>query len=233
MDTWLEWARGPAFRACLAFMILGLIRHMAIILYETFRNVWRAGDKTLPYRAVTQTTLSWLVPVGRLRDRFVYSATTLLFHVSIIVVPLLLGGHILLWERGIGVSWPAIPNGLADALTILALSCAALLIVQRATARDTRSLSRASDYVLPAIVALPFASGFLVMHQSVNPFSFPAMMLLHVASADLLLLLIPITKLSHCALLPWTQLVSEVAWHFPSKSGSEVALLLGKEDEPV
>ena len=83
------------------------------------------------------------------------------------------------------------------------------------------------------LIALPFASGFLAMHPAINPIAFETMMFIHVMSANLILILIPITKLSHCVLLPTTQLVSEVAWHFPPDGGREVGLALGKEDEPI
>jgi hypothetical protein len=52
-------------------------------------------------------------------------------------------------------------------------------------------------------------------------------------SANLLLVLIPLTKLSHMVLLPATQLVTELAWHFPPDAGSKVAVSLGKESEPI
>ena len=52
-------------------------------------------------------------------------------------------------------------------------------------------------------------------------------------SANLLLVLMPLTKLSHAVLLPSVQLVSEVGWHWPADSGSRVARVLHKEEEPV
>jgi hypothetical protein len=52
-------------------------------------------------------------------------------------------------------------------------------------------------------------------------------------SANLLFILIPLTKLSHMVLLPEVQLVSEVAWHWPEDAGSRVAVTLGKEDMPI
>ena len=126
------------------------------------------------------------------------------------------------------------PNCLATSLTIVA-------VVQppwrwwseRVASRDTRALSRFQDYALPLVVAVPFASGFLVMHPGLNPFPFEATLLVHVMSANLLLVLIPLTKLSHMVLLPVTQLVSEVAWHWPPDAGSKVAVTLGKEGEPI
>ena len=73
----------------------------------------------------------------------------------------------------------------------------------------------------------------LVMHPAWNPFPADPTLLVHVLSADLLLFLVPLTKLSHMILFPLTQLVSELAWHWPSDAGSRVAVTLGKEGERI
>lgn len=233
METWLEWARGPVFRGALAFMILGLIRHGVLTVFEIRRAVRRAGDQQIPYRALAQATIQWLFPLHKAKDRLHYSLATVSFHVSIIVVPLFLGGHLLLWERGIGLRWPAIPNLLADVLTVVAVVTAVVLVIQRAASRDTRALSRFGDYAIPLLIAIPFATGFLAMHPRINPFPYEATMLAHIMSANLILILIPLTKLSHCILLPSTQIISEVAWHWPPHAGREVGTILGKENEPI
>jgi nitrate reductase gamma subunit len=193
----------------------------------------RAGDKKIPFVPLLLATLKWLFPVGKLKDRFLFSVTSVAFHAAVIIVPIFLAGHIALWARALGVSWPAIPNGLADVLTVAAVVTAAALVVQRLASQATRALSRPQDYVIPLITAAPFASGFFVMHPAVNPLSYEAMMLVHVMSANLLFLLIPLTKLSHMALIPTVQLVSEVAWHWPPDAGSRVAATLGKENEAI
>jgi len=233
MQTWLEWARGPLFWAALTFMVLGLARRVAITVWEMVRAYRRAGDKNIPSRQVLAATLKWLVPVDRLSNRPLLSLTTVVFHVSIILVPVFLAGHIALWEPVLGFGLPALPNALATALTVAAMVAALALVVQRIASPFTRTLSRFQDYALPLVVAVPFASGFLVMHPGVNPFSYEAALLVHVMSANLVLVLIPITKLSHVVLLPATQLVSELAWHFPPDAGSKVGVALHKESEPI
>jgi nitrate reductase gamma subunit len=233
MDTWLEWARGPFFWAALTFMVLGLARHVFVTVWEVKRNMRRAGDRDLPLRKIAAATLAWLYPPGKLKDRLVFGLTSLVFHIAILLVPIFLAGHIVLWRRSLGISWPALPNLLADILTVVAVATALLLVVQRAIARDTRGLSRFQDYALPLLVAFPFAWGFLVMHPAWNPFPYEFTLLVHVMSANVLLILIPLTKLSHCVLLPGTQLVSEVAWHWPPDAGRKVGIALGKEGEPV
>lgn len=233
LETWISVARGPAFRAALTFAVVGLVRHIGITIWELRRVLRRAGDKRIPYRQVLRATARWLFPIREARYRLGYSLTTLAFHVSILVAPLFLAGHVALVNASVGVAWLTIGNGLADALTLTAVGTALLLVVERAAARDTRVLSRAQDYLLPLLIALPFASGFLVMHPAWNPFPYQATLLTHVASADLLLVLVPLTKLSHMVLLPATQLVSEMAWHFPPDAGRLVGAELGREGQPI
>ncbi len=233
MEFWLAWARGPAFLFAFSFMLLGLARLVALTAWEMARAMRRAGDKTLPYRQVLTATLKWLLPFDKLKDRLLLGLTSLTFHIAILIVPVFLAGHIALWARGLGISWPAIPNPLADVLTIVAIVMAVALVIQRAAARPTRALSRFQDYAIPLVVAVPFVSGFLAMHPLASPFSYEATLFVHVMSANLVFVLIPITKLSHMVLIPGVQMVSEVAWHWPPDAGSKVAVALGKENEPI
>jgi hypothetical protein len=233
LEAWTDVLRGPVFRAALTFAVLGLVRHAVITLWEMRRMLARAGDKRVPYRQVLAATARWLVPLGGVRQRLPYSLTTLTFHAAIIVVPIFLAGHVALVRAGVGWSWPAIGPGLADALTIVAVVTALLLLLQRAGAHDTRTLSRFQDYALPALIALPFASGFLVAHPAWNPFAFDLMLFVHVAAADVVLVLMPVTKLSHMVLLPTTQMVSELGWHFPPDAGRLVGVALGRGERPI
>jgi nitrate reductase gamma subunit len=233
MESWLAWARGPVFVAAFSFMVLGLLRHVVITSWEVVRAVDRAGDKTIPYRKLVAATVEWLFPVGKLWDQVLFSLTSFVFHLSIIVAPVFLGGHVALWARGLGVSWPAVSNETADVLTMVAIVTAVALVVQRIASKATRSLSRFQDYAIPLVVALPFASGFLLMHPALCPFSHDAAFFIHVMSANLLFVLIPVTKLSHIVLMPGAQVVSEVAWHWPPDAGARVAAALRKEKEPI
>ena len=69
MESWIEWARGPAFIFALSFMLLGLMRHVALTVWEIFSAVRRAGDKSLPYRQICTATLKWMLPVDKVRTR--------------------------------------------------------------------------------------------------------------------------------------------------------------------
>jgi hypothetical protein len=233
MDAWIQLAMGPLFWTALAFMAFGLLRQLFLAMWEGAKAYQRAGDKVIPMGQVISNTLRWLIPVGRLRNRWLYSLTTFLFHVGVILVPLLLAGHVALWEKALGIGWPVLPNYVSTILTLVVLAMALAVVIQRVSARDSRALGRFQDYALPLFIAVPFLTGFLIMHPAWNPFGRDPTLLFHALSADLLILLIPMTKLSHMILLPFTQLISELAWHFPPDAGSRVGLTLGKENEPI
>jgi nitrate reductase gamma subunit len=236
MEQWLEWARGPVFRACFVIMLLGLARAVVLntvsigsLIYASKKN-----QREVPWGTVLTATLQWMFPVKKgFEARAVFSATSMLFHICIIVTPIFLSAHILLWERGLGISWPAIGNLAADYLTLLAILTGVALLAQRVGARASRAISRPQDYFLPLLLIAPFVTGYLGMHPSLNPFGYNGTMFVHVMSANLIFLLIPFTKMSHVALFPGTQLISEMGWHLKPGGGEQVAIALGKENESL
>jgi nitrate reductase gamma subunit len=233
MSDWLEWARGPAFRFAIVLLILGMLRLAALNLLNIVNAMSRAKGRNVSWKSVFRDTANWLFPYKKARRHMFLTVTSFLFHLSVIVTPVFLVAHIALWRRGIGVGWVGIPQTAADYLTLIAIVTGFVLFAMRVSARVTRALSRPQDYLLPLVILIPFISGYLAMHPGINPFDYNATMFVHVMSGNVILALIPFTKLSHAILFPTTQLVSEMAWHLAPGSGERVALSLGKEDEPI
>jgi nitrate reductase gamma subunit len=236
MEQWLEWARGPVFRACFAIMLLGILR---VLLLNTVSVVSlllrsRRNHRAMAWKPVLSATLQWLFPVKKsVEVRAFFSLTSMLFHVCILVTPIFLGAHILLWERGLGISWPAISSSVSDYLTLIGIAAGIVLLVDRLSARASRALSRPQDFLLPALIIVPLVTGYLGMHPDINPFGYNGTMFVHVMAGNLIFLLIPFSKMSHMALFPGTQLVSELGWHLQPGAGQQVALALGKEKDPI
>jgi nitrate reductase gamma subunit len=214
-------------------MILGLLRLAVLNTMNIANVVSHARNRSIPWRTVIRDTWRWIFPQRKVALQPIFTVASILFHVSIIITPLFLGAHILLWERNTGLRWPAIPQVAADYLTLVAVATALILFFKRVSARDTRALSRLQDYILPLLIMIPFASGYLAMHPAINPFDYNATMLVHAISGNVVLVLLPFSKLSHAVLFPTTQLVSEMAWHLAPGAGERVALSLGKENEPI
>ena len=233
MDQWLEFARGPLFRFSLLFMILGLVRHLSLTVIAIVKSVRNAGDKNIPYKKLFIDTIGWIIPFKNLKQRVLFSITSVIFHIGLIVTPVFLLAHNELWRRSLGFGLPSIKQSFADILTLTTITAICLLIISRAVNKYSRAISRFQDYFLPTVLSIPFTTGYLASHIGFNPLSYQATMLIHVMSSNLIFILIPLTKLSHIFLLPTTQFVAEVGWHFPADSGRNVAIALKKEDEPI
>jgi len=75
--------------------------------------------------------------------------------------------------------------------------------------------------------------GFLVSHPGANFLGYPAALLVHVLSADLVFILVPVTRLAHLSLLPAAHALGDIGWKLAPGGGEAVARELGKEGQPI
>jgi len=234
METLIEFGRGPLFRFAVAVAVLGLLRQAVLSAWGVRQMLKRAADNRIALGAVVWRTIVQLNPLRYFTgNRWLYSMLSTLFHVGLILVPVFFLGHIRLWRRGLGLGWPALPMGVADVLTIVTIVTGLALFVARGWAKASRQISRPQDWLLPPLIALEFLTGYLLAHPGTTTFRFETLMLVHVGVGDLLLILTPFTKIAHCAMLPFSQLVAELAWRFVPGAGREVVKTIGKEGQPI
>jgi nitrate reductase gamma subunit len=233
MDPWIDFARGPLFRVALTAMVLGLAYRIGVTVLQIAGAWRRAEDRRLPGREIAATTLAWLVPVRLLRSRPIYSVASFLFHLGIIGVPLFLLGHVAMLSGFLPAGWPTLSPAVADTLTLACLAALLVLLAGRLVVRSARNLTRLQDALILVILLLTVLFGFLAAHPTVSPFAARSILLLHILCGDLVLVLIPTTKIAHCVLYPLTQLLFQLGWHFPADTGRHVAIALAKENEPV
>jgi nitrate reductase gamma subunit len=233
MDFWIGFARGPLFRACLTVALLGLAYRAITVTIQVVSAWRRAGDRRLPIRDILSASLGWLFPVRLFSCRPVYGSFSVLFHIGMLTLPLFLLGHVTLLGSLVPSWWPTFSPTMADTITVVSVVALAVLLGGRIIAAPARKLSRPGDFFIPGLLLLVFALGFLASHPALTPFSARTMVLLHVMSANLVLLITPFSKIAHCVLYPFLQLVFQLGWHFPAESGRHVAQALAKENEPV
>lgn len=232
MDSMLELAKGPLFGVSILVMIIGLVRHVVIQVHGllSFR-----GDRMrqVRWKKILRDTLSWVFPVRHLvPGTILMSIASFTFHVGVIIVPLWLADHIVLWEGLFGVSLPRLIPFWADLLTLVTIAAGICLYGYRLLTRRTRAMSRYSDYLILGMVLLPFVTGFLASHPRINPFSWQSMMLVHILSAEALFVVVPFSKLAHIVLFPFNRL-SEVHWQLRPGAGENVAKALYGEEARV
>lgn len=234
MEAWIEFGRGTLFRLSFSLMALGLLRVLVLTIFEITAAYRRSPDRVVAWREIARQTLGWLVPLGRLgRSRPLYSVLSFAFHVGLLLVPLFLASHILLWRQSLGIGWPALPQRLANSLTLLTIAAALGLFFGRVLSPAARALSRRQDYLWPLLLAVPFATGYICSQAAIGPKAYQSLMLVHVYSGDLILLLVPFTKIAHCVLAPLSQVATAIAWKFVPGAGDRVAATLGFEGQPT
>ena len=156
------------------------------------------------FRYALRSIMHWIVPFASTnsRNRPVLTIVTFVFHVCIFIAPLFLFAHITLIYDAFGISWWFMPDGVADILTLVVIGACIFFLVRRLVQPDVKYLSTPTDFVLLGLVAAPFITGYWAYHQwPGNEF----MTILHMFSAEVLLVAIPFTKLNHLFLFFFTR----------------------------
>jgi nitrate reductase gamma subunit len=232
MEAWIEFARGPLFRISVAVLVLGSAYRLVTTVVRTARAYRRAADRRLPWRDVAAATVRWLVPIETLRHRPWIGVASLLLHLGVVVTPLFLAGHAVLLF-GPATQWPTLPPRLADVLTIAGIVGALGLIGMRLATRAGRALTRTGHVLTLGVLATVLVAGFVASHPGMTAVPARAALLVHILAGDLVLVMVPTTRIVHCLLAPFMRLTFAIGWQFPADTGRHVAVVLAKEDQPV
>ncbi len=143
-----------------------------------------------------RSLLRWSTPFATTSMRLnpVMTAVTFTFHISLLLVPLFLSSHIVLWEESWNVQWWALPEGVAEIMSLAVVAASVFFLVRRLIRKEVRYLTSASDFVLLAIVAAPFVTGLYCLYQWPG---YAIANLVHIFSGEVMLVAIPFTRLSH------------------------------------
>lgn len=191
----LTFARGSALNWALMIFVAGVI----LRLFEIF-GLGRKADLARPHTDSpgngwrTMFTRS-LPPEGLLkRDPVTYIAGYV-FHLGLLVVIFLFAPHIEFFHSLIGFSWINLSTPLIDALVVAAIVALGVLLAHRLNNPVKRMLSGFGDYFAWALTLLPLLTGYMAYHHLVLEYTL--MLALHLLSVELLLVLLPFTKLFH------------------------------------
>jgi len=108
----------------------------------------------------------WIFPFAgtSTRQRPFFTLISFAFHICLLVTPLFLMGHAVLWQQSFGIRWWSLPEGVADVMTLVVVFGCLFFIVRRLVQPEVRNVSYASDFILALLVMSPFLTGFMA-HQ--------------------------------------------------------------------
>ncbi len=192
---WLLWARGPAFEIATVILVMGMVvRFIEILMMGRKRNlaVPRGSATAGGFRTIV--TRSFPVEGTLQRSPFTIMVGYV-FHIGLFVVIFLLAPHILVFSSVIGLSWPALPTMIVDAVAVITILALVAVLASRLNNKVKRYLSGPMDYIVWALTIIPMITGYMAFHRI--GLSGPMLLALHIMSVELLMIAFPFTKLSH------------------------------------
>ena len=198
--SFYSFVEGPLLWISILTFVIGILIRVALFLV-----VSRQKDKIIyehfKWKYILITFIRWLLPLNKdVIKNPVFTVLAYVFHICLLIVPIWFSGHIMLWEESrFEWSWASIPDGLADWMTMIFLAIALFFLLRRIFSADIRLISGWADYLLLIVTALPFLTGYFLTHGTLDGIGFLGdnITLLHMLSGELMLILIPFTKLSH------------------------------------
>ena len=190
-----NFVKGPMVWVTFIIFIGGSIYRIISLLYRA-----KKAKVIYPYMSLRYTLrslLHWIVPFAstNMRKRPWITVITFLFHICLIITPVFLLGHNMLWRDAWNIRWWTLPERAADAMALIVIFSALFFLLRRLISPEVRFVTFLSDYTLLAIAASPFITGFLAFHQLF--FDYNIMVTLHILFGEIMLIAIPFTRLSH------------------------------------
>jgi nitrate reductase gamma subunit len=203
MNSLYDILTGPLLWITFIVFIGGMLARLVFLFYLS-----RKKDPVI-YNHISfswgiKSIVHWLIPwaSSSMRQQPVFSFMVFCFHLTLLAVPLFLNAHNIMWDEAFGISLWSIPDAAADVMTFILIATAIFLVIRRIRRAEVRILTGAWDYTLLILTTAPFITGLFAYHQW-GPYE--TFLILHIITAQVLLILIPFTKLSHMILFFFTR----------------------------
>jgi len=191
----LTWVRGPGLNIALVIFIFGTLWR----LFEIY-SLGRKPDLAAPRHRAGASGFHTILrrsvaPPGLLKTSPVSYIGGYIFHIGLAIVVFLFAPHIKLIESLFGLSWPGLPSQIIDAVAIVTLAAMVVVLVDRINKPTKRFLSTFEDYFTWTLTFLPLLTGYMAVKHLLLPYT--TMLALHILAVELLLIVIPFSKLFH------------------------------------
>lgn len=191
----LTWVRGTGLNIALGIFVLGTLWRL-IEIYSLGRRTDLAPPRRVAGASGWHTVFRRSVPPpGMMKRSPVSYIGGYIFHVGLAVIVFLFAPHIKLIEGLTGLSWPSLPSQVVDAVTVVTLAAMVVVLFDRINKPVKRYLSTFEDYFTWTLTFLPVLTGYLAVKHLLLPYT--TMLAIHILTVELLLIVLPFTKLFH------------------------------------
>ncbi len=197
----LTFSRGALLHVALMIFIVGMsYRLVRVLLLGWERD--RVPNKGSKIWGVILNYLKGLVVlpfIPWVRRTFRNNALTFiaggLFHLSLFVVLAFGTAHILVWKSLCGISWKSLPTPVVAFFSATGIISLIVLLINRLTHPVLKMLTKLPVWINWVMVFLPMVTGFIMARHLW--FRYEVIFSLHLISVSLLLIWIPLGRISH------------------------------------
>ncbi|MCU0593234.1 MAG: respiratory nitrate reductase subunit gamma [Desulfobacterales bacterium] len=203
MDELYRWATGPlVWLAFIVFIGGSLFRLTRLLLLVHRKEKFIYSYMSLKFSL--RSILHWLTPFGTANWRLHpwLTIVTFSFHICLVLTPIFLLAHIVMWDEAWNISWWALPDGLAIVTTLVVIGGCLFFFIRRRVTPEVAYVTATSDYVILLLTAAPFVTGLIAYFQWFDVRFFT---LLHVLAGEAMLVAVPFTRISHMLFAPLTR----------------------------
>jgi len=191
----LSWLRGPGLQISVMLFVLGII-------FRTLQNLTMGMSKNLAepkgsyfLPGVETIVRRSLFHPGTTHRGYFTMIAGYTFHIGFLVTLFFLEQHIMLFKSIIGFGWPSLSPAIVDMTALVSIAALIAVLVHRIMDPVMQRISDFQDYLAWFLTIAPLVTGYLAMHPVAT--SYQTALILHIMSAEILLVVIPFTKLSH------------------------------------
>lgn len=191
----LTWVRGTGLDIAVGIFLLGVLWR----LFEVY-SLGRKKDLSAPRHTPGASGLHTvfrrsLPPPGMLKNSPVSYIAGYIFHLGLAVIVFLFAPHILLIKDFTGLSWPALPSQFIDLTAVVTMVAMLVMLFDRILKPVKRFLSTFEDWFTWTVTFLPVLTGWMTVQHLLLPYT--TMLALHILSVEVLLVVLPFSKLLH------------------------------------
>ena len=191
----LTWVRGTGLDIAVGVFVLGVLWRLVEIY-----SLGRKPDLSAPRHASGASGLHTVVrrslpPPGMLKRSPVSYIGGYVFHVGLAIIVFFFAPHILLFKSLTGLSWSGLPSQIVDLAAVVTMVAMVVVLVDRINKPAKRFLSTFEDWFTWVVTFLPVLTGWMAVQHLLLPYTW--MLALHILSVEVLLIVLPFTKLFH------------------------------------
>ena len=191
----LSWVRGTGLQIATTILVAGtVIRILEILLLGRKTNLAEAKGSEMMSGMRVIFSRSIPTPETFQRSAFTY-VSGYIFHIGLLVTIFFFAPHVLMLKGVIGFGWSALPTPAVDAVAVVTIITLLAVLVHRLNTRVLSFLTNVEDLLVWFVTIAPLVTGYIAFHRI--GMSGPMLLGVHILSVELLMVLLPFTKLTH------------------------------------